>query len=340
MKARRTTIFAALAATIVTGVLAGAGSAGTNGIANGNIVFAGTDPADGMSDIYVMKADGTAKSNITHDDAVRKDVTPAWSPDGSKVVFTRYNAGGGSSIMLVNANGSGLKNLTAPATNDATNVDPSWSPDGNHVVFASNRDGNFDLYELKLGSPQAYHLTKTSAPVQNLDPSWSPTGKAIVYSRSDNRTATSAAQLFQLKVETLEASRLTKPLNGRGDRGPVYSPDGTQVAFYSDRNGNQDLYLLTLASGYVQQLAASPQSDTEPSFAPDGSALVFVSTRSGSTQLWATNLLSATAGSQATQLTFDKQYKAHPGWGRATQTSPIDPPSPVTTLAPSAAIVG
>jgi Tol biopolymer transport system component len=92
-------------------------------------------------------------------------------------------------------------------------------------------------------------------------------------------------QLFQLKVETLEASRLTKPLNGRGDRGPVYSPDGTQVAFYSDRNGNQDLYLLSLASGYVQQLAASPQSDTEPSFAPDGSALVFVSTRSGSTAL-------------------------------------------------------
>ena len=338
MKARRTTILAALAATVVAGVLAGAGSAGTNGIANGNIVFAGTDPADGMSDIFVMRADGTAKSNITHDNDVRKDVTPAWSPDGSKVVFTRYNAGGGSSIMLVGANGSGLKNITPLATNDATNVDPSWSPDGNHIVFASNRDGNFDLYEMKLGDSQAYHLTKTSAPVQNLDPSWSPTGKAIVFSRSDNRTATSAAQLFQVKVDTLETYRLTKPVYGRGDRGPVYSPSGTQLAFYSDRNGNQDLYLLTLATGYVQQLTASPQSDAEPSFAPDGSALVFVSTRTGSTELWAVNLLSATAGNQAIQLTFDKQYKAHPGWARATQTSPIDPP--VTTLAPSAAIVG
>ena len=171
MKARRTTIFAALAATVVAGVLAAAGSAGTNGIANGNIVFSSINPADGMSDIYVMKATGTARANITHDDAVRKDLTPELSPDGSKVVFTRYSAGGGSSIMLVNSNGTGLKNLTAPATSESTNVDPSWSPDGSHIVFASNRDGNFDLYSIKLGSPQADHLTKTAAPAQNLDPS-------------------------------------------------------------------------------------------------------------------------------------------------------------------------
>ena len=333
MKARRTTILAALAATIVAGVLVGAGSAGTTGISSGNIVFAGLDPADGMSDIYVMKSDGTDKSNITHDDLVRKDVTPAWSPDGRKVVFTRANPTGGSNIMLVNADGSGLTNLT-PAASDAANVDPSWSPDGTRIVFASNRDGNFDLYWLKLGGTEVSRLTKTLAPVQNLDPSWAPSGKAIVFSRSGHRALSSSSELFQLRIETLEAFRLTKTISGRGDRGAVYSPDGTQVAFYSDRSGNQDVYLLTLGSGYAQQLTTSPKNDAEPSFAPDGTALVFVSNRSGATELWAANLISASAGNPATQLTFDKQYKSHPGWGLAqAQPSPIDPPAPVPALA-------
>ena len=68
MKSRGIAVLAALAAFMVAGVIAGAGAAGTNGIAGGKIVYAGVDPQDGLSDIYVMKADGSAKTNITDDD--------------------------------------------------------------------------------------------------------------------------------------------------------------------------------------------------------------------------------------------------------------------------------
>jgi Tol biopolymer transport system component len=239
MKARRIGTIAAAAAVVVTGVLAAAGSAGTNGIGGGNFVFSGIDPADGTSDIYVMKTDGSGKANLTHDQAIRKDQAPSWSPDGSKIVFSRHSSAGGSSIMLVNADGTGLKNLTGIATTDAENVGPRWSADGSRVVFASNRDGNFDLYWLKPGNPQAVRRTKTAAPVQNLDPAWSPSGKAIVFSRSGHRsgTSTSAAELYRLSVAnqpsatTDPAVRLTKTVSGRGDRGPVYSPDGSSIAF-------------------------------------------------------------------------------------------------------------
>jgi TolB protein len=330
MKARRITIFAAMAAVVATGVLAGAGSAGTNGIGSGNLVFSAIDPADGMSDIYVMKTDGTQKVNLTHDEVAHKDVTPAWSPDGSRIVFARHTGSGGSSIMLVKADGSGLTNLTGAAASDAQNVDPSWSPDGQQVVFASNRDGNYDLYWLKPGNTQAVQLTKTAAPVRNLDPSWSPNGKAIVFSRSGHRVTTSAAELFQLSVSTGWAARLTSAFSGAGDRGGVYSPDGGSIAFYSDRAGNQDVYLLPLG-GKAQQLTTSLKRDVEPSFAPDGSALVFVSNRSGATELWASNLLSVQPGVNETQVTFDKQYKSHPGWAPAAAPSPIDPPVAIAT---------
>jgi Tol biopolymer transport system component len=333
MKARRIATIAAFAAVAVTGVLAGAGSAGTNGIGSGNLVFSAVDPTDGASDIYVMKTSGFGKSNLTHDLGVRKDVSPSWSPNGKKIVFSRHSNTGGSSIMLVNADGTGLTNLTGPAASNAQNVGPRWSADGTRVVFASNRDGNFDLYWLKPGSPEAFRLTATAAPVQNLDPAWSPNGKTIVFSRSGHLGTVSGAELYQLNVGTQptsttgSATRLTKVAGGRGDRGPVYSPDGSSIAFYSDRSGNQDVYLLS-RGGTPQRVTTSPKSDTEPSFSPDGTALVFVSDRTGATELWVSNLVSLQPGLQSTQITNDKQFKSHPGWAPAASDVP-PAPSPV-----------
>ena len=333
-KLRGTVIIAASAALIAAGVLAGTGSAGTSGIGAGNIVFAGVDPSDGMSDIYVMKTDGTEKTNITQDQGARKDLEPELSPDGKRIVFTRSTAGG-SSIMLVNADGSGLTYLTSPPSLTKTsNVNPNWSRDGTRVVFASNRDGNFDLYWLALGNDQVHRLTKTSAPVQNLDPAWSPNGDAIVFSRSGHRPAVSiaAAELFQLKVASLVAARLTRADSGQGDRGAVYSPNGNDIAFHSDRAGNDDVYVLHLAGSYLQRVTNSLKPDKEPSYAPDGSALAFVSARSGATEIWAQNLLwLSPSPSQPVQITKDGQTKSHPSWGRvATQPVPNDvPPAPV-----------
>jgi Tol biopolymer transport system component len=316
---RGTVVIAASAALIAAGVLAGAGSAGTSGVGAGNLAFSGIDPSDGMADIYVAKSDGTAKTNITDDKVVHKDQSPAFSPEGRRIAFARQSGAGSSSIMLVNADGSGLVSLTPPAVTPTRNVDPSWAPDGKRIVFASNRDGNFDLYWLRPGSSRVYRLTKTSAPVQNLDPSFSPSGTAIVFSRSGDR-ATTAAELFRLELATLRASRLTKTLKGLGDRGPVYSPSGTEIAFYSDRAGldNDDVYVLRLGGDTVERVTTWEKADREPTYAPDGSALAFVSTRSGATELWAQSVVGlAPLTTKPVQLTSDGQFKSHPSWGRA-----------------------
>jgi Tol biopolymer transport system component len=315
----------------VAGALAGAGSAGTNGIGTGNLVFSAIDSSDGMSDIYVMNADGTAQTNITHDKGIRKDQSPSWSPNGSKIAFTR-STGGGTNLLVINADGSGLTKVTPPSMAQSQNVAPSWSPDGTRIVFSSNYDGNYELYSLKLGSPYATQLTKTSAPIQNLDPAWSPSGSAIVFSQSGNPagTASPSAELYQLKLGSTLPSRLTRTIRGQGDVAPSYSPDGTQIAFSSDRAGNSDVYLLDLAARSVTQLTTSTKSDTQPSFAPDGSAVVFVSTRSGATELWAQSLATFTPGPpEPIQLTSDGQSKADPGWASPSYPQPVGPPSPI-----------
>jgi TolB protein len=315
-KLRGTVIIAASAALIAAGLLATAGSAGTNAIAPGNIAFSGLNASDGTPDIFVMKSDGSNRANITQDSKFQKDVSPAWSASGGKIAFTRHNATtSGSHIMVVNADGSGLTNVTSTAKPGSSNIDPSWSRDGK-IVFASNRDGNFDLYQIKPGETQAYRLTATSAPTQNVDPAWSPRGDAIVFSRRGHSAVDASADLYQLKLASLQVGRLTNTTKGLGDRGPVFSPSGYAVAFHSDRAGNDDVYVIHLSTSQVQRVATSPKSDASPSYSPDGSSLVFVSNRTDKTELWVQDLrtLGPTA-SQPFQITSDGQFKSHPSWG-------------------------
>jgi TolB protein len=321
---------------MVAGVIAGAGSAGTSGLAGGKIVYAGVDPQDGQSDVYVVKADGSGKTNLTDDDAARKDVSPELSRDGSSIVFVRHAAQGGTRLMIVKANGSGLMDVTPTKSEVGTIAEPSWSPDGNQIVFASNADGNFELYTLDLRTSATSQLTRTLAPVQNLDPAWSPTGKAIVFSRSGLASTSGAASLYQLRLGATAPARLTKTTGIDGDVDPVYSPDGRQIAFSSDRIGNDDVFLLDLLSFSVTKLTATKDRDVQPSFAPDGSALVYVSDRSGATELWAQSLMTVTPGvTNALQLTSDGASKSHPSWGpEVAQPAPVSPPAAATTKSP------
>jgi TolB protein len=172
--------------------------------------------------------------------------------------------------------------------------------------------------------------------VQNLDPAWSPTGKAIVFSRSGLASTSGAASLYQLRLGATAPARLTKTTGIDGDVDPVYSPDGRQIAFSSDRNGNDDVFLLDLVSFSVTKLTATKDRDVQPSFAPDGSALVYVSDRSGATELWAQSLMTVTPGvTNAVQLTSDGASKSHPSWGpEVAQPAPVSPPTATTTKSP------
>jgi Tol biopolymer transport system component len=323
---------------MVAGVIAGAGSAGTSAVAGGKIVYAGVDPQDGQSDVYVVKADGSGKTNLTDDGEARKDVSPELSRDGSAIVFVRHAAQGGTRLMVVKANGSGLMDVTpTKAGLVGTIAEPSWSPDGNQIVFASNVDGNYELYVLDLRTMATAQLTRTLAPVQNLDPAWSPTGMAIAFSRSGLASTSGAASLYQLRLDsTTGPARLTKTTGIDGDVDPVYSPNGRLIAFSSDRIGNDDIFLLDLVSFSVTKMTATKDRDVQPSFAPDGSALVYVSDRSGATELWVQSLLTVTPGvTNAVQLTSDGASKSHPSWGpEVAQSASVSPPTVTTTKSP------
>ncbi len=129
-------------------------------------------PTDGF---YVMDDDG---SNVTLLTNQPEAWSPRWSPEGKSIVYTVRR-----SIYLMNADGFGMQELTAPpiGTNDRY---PAFSPDGKYIVFKRRVDGipkrSLNVLNLKMGK------IKEIAEVDAVVPDWSPDGKYIVFSSPIN----------------------------------------------------------------------------------------------------------------------------------------------------------
>src|SRR5918995_6094775 len=103
-----------------------------------------------------MNADGTGKTRITSPvpqaDADTYDRWPAWSPDGTKIAFSRqvypYTR---DEIYVMNADGSGLTRLTNNDTEDSV---PTWSPDGTRIAFSSHRTGFDEIWVMNADASQ------------------------------------------------------------------------------------------------------------------------------------------------------------------------------------------
>lgn len=101
--------------------------------------------AETNSEVFVMKSDGSAESNVSNSAAY--DGWPAWSPDGKRVVFGS-NRGMVTQLYVVDADGSHLTRLfDEHQTEEDTR--PDWSADGSKIAFTRLREGNIDIYVMK-----------------------------------------------------------------------------------------------------------------------------------------------------------------------------------------------
>mgnify|MGYP005848768439 CR=1 FL=1 len=113
--------------------------------------------------LYFMGADGSNPQRF-----LSGGESPRWSPDGRTIAFTTRRTGYWQ-VFLVNADGSGLRQLTRGAY-DARY--PSWSPDGRWIAFAGNEEGHWELYVIPVEGGEAQRLT--SAPGDSTYPAWGP----------------------------------------------------------------------------------------------------------------------------------------------------------------------
>jgi TolB protein len=236
----------------------------------------------GESELWIMDWDGSNQKQLTKHNALA--LAPSWSPDGKNLVFTSYLRGTPALYLLTPQEGY-LKLLWDKG---GVNSSGTFSPDGKTVAFASSQDGNVDIYSLSIEGGKAERLTTA----QGIDtqPSWAPNGRQIAFTSTrsgspqlflmdadgSNVRRVSFGGLFHdeaawaydgtriacttrdegtfqiATIDIVTGERRVIPAAGNNES-PCFSPEGSMIAFESDRTGDPQIYI-TDANGVPRQL--------------------------------------------------------------------------------------
>ena len=193
--------------------------------------------ADESGHIQIINADGTGRTALTAGGAILDD-DPVYSPDGSKIAFSRMS-GFKTEVCVMNADGTNVVTVTSgDVTPSSFNRHPSWSPDGTRFIFMSNRSG-FRKAEIWVANADGSGLLRLTTNVQ-----LGSDGQGPIFS---------------------------------SDFDPAWSPDGSKIAFVSNRDGLTDteLYVMNTDGTNPVRLTSDGLDDRMPTWSPDSQRIAF-----------------------------------------------------------------
>jgi Tol biopolymer transport system component len=212
---------------------------------------------DGDWDVYVMRRDGSRTRKLTHNK--RDDRDPSWSPNGKKIVYTSDRRGV-RDVFIMRADGSNARAIVQLASDAQA---PVWSPSAQVIVFsmATGEGEGRDLYTIRPDGEGLKVLAQTSD--EEYTASWSADGKWLVYSAVVPAPCgmcdpLNVLELFVMTAKGTDIQRLTD--DAADDQYPVWSPDGTMIAFSSNREDPtaSDVFVMNSDGTGLVNLTASP----------------------------------------------------------------------------------
>jgi tetratricopeptide (TPR) repeat protein len=250
----------------------------------GRILYSSKDPVDGRFHVFAQPVTANVRPVVIADDALQPDLRS----DGQRLAF-RSTRGD----MIGIGSFDPATGLRLRFTSFGEDQLPSWSPKGDRLVFASQREGDrrWRIYvawadgkdngsSLVFGQDPDWHPTEDLIVYRGCDdrgnecglwtmrsdgtnrtpltqvpgdarPTWSPDGRYIVF-MSQERDGN--WEIYRLDVNDKSIVRMTNDPNVDGL--PAVSPDGSRIAFLSNRDGQWKIWIKPITGGHEQPLAS------------------------------------------------------------------------------------
>jgi TolB protein len=260
----------------------------------------------GVKEIWSMDPDGANQKQITSYRSI--SLTPAISPDGTRLAFTSFAKGNPGIFVFSLDTGRRLPFYNVESSVVTT---PEFTPDGTQILYAAALGSGTQVWtQICIANLDGSNMRRlTYSRSVDVEPKVNPkTGAEIAFISGRS----GPAQLYRMTMEGTDVRLLT---TGEGDvANPAWHPDGQHLAFSWTRGyapGNYNIFVMDVASRNFVQLTHGAGRNEHPSWAPDGRHLVFSSNRSGSNQIW--TMLAD--GTQLKQLTTQGENEM-PVWGK------------------------
>jgi Tol biopolymer transport system component len=230
---------------------------------------------DSSHAIESIAADGTGSPTTLYSDPTNTFYSPTWSPDGKNLAYTELDNKGTLTQLFVNATAvSGSEDVFASPARWAANDDLIYAANG-HILRRSLSRGSVSTIPFsatvsfnRASYPMKAHnfsSTQTQPATGILSPQLSPDGRHIAF--------VALNQLWEMELGHKPVKLTDSPW---AKATPVWSPDGTKLAYSSDQNGSMAVYIRTLATGATRQLTAPfTGAQVKLAWSPDGNKIAF-----------------------------------------------------------------
>lgn len=232
----------------------------------------------GLGNLYLMDTDGSNLVQLTGSD-IYVASPMSFSPDGSKVLFTRSDPGISRSIYTINIDGSGLTRLTFDNVGFVRYAE--YSPDGSKIIFVreilvNGQTFSEDLFSMNADGTNILRVTSGHEFIS--DPHFSADGTKIVFSSNQYGEE-------HYTIETVNPSGSSRTVLVEDVQVLInqqFTPDGTKIVFeksFGENSGNRDIFRIDSDGSNLINLTNNPDYDLDPQISRDGNTIYFLSDR-------------------------------------------------------------